>query len=88
MYKVYVLVRESLSEQISDRKVRVYGNRLDAVEVMKTEFQAELEDWNSNHDSDTFDSETDDNDDGCAIYELGRYLETHIEWKIEECPIL
>ena len=86
MSKVYVLVREALSNDIIERKVRTYRNRLDAEAVIETEFQAELGDWNSTYEPDFFECDT--NKDERSIYESGRYLENHIDWQIIECPVL
>lgn len=86
MEKVYVLVREALSNDVIERRVRTYRNRLDAEKAMNAEFQAELVDWNSTYDSDFFESVT--ANDERSIYEYGRYLENHIDWQIIECPVL
>ena len=85
--KVYTLLRTSATRGEEEQDVRVYGKLEDAKKQMQEEYLAELNDWEGWCDEDRLETENDE-EMSKSIYELGYYHENHVDWKIEEKPIL
>lgn len=93
--KVFVLITESVtdyepSQTPIENECRVFETHEKAVEVMNSEYKAELADWEKTYTDDAGNKHIENEITQCTAYIAVefRYDESHIRWNIKECETI